>query len=83
MERTVCESEESLFAWNKEISDALFWKRYRGHGIIPSEQAEAMPERKKRSMRYLIIIDVQNDFVSGSLGTAEAQQMLPRLTEKF
>ena len=33
-------------------------------------------------MRYLIIIDVQNDFVSGSLGTAEAQQMLPRLLEK-
>lgn len=33
-------------------------------------------------MRYLIIIDVQNDFVSGPLGTAEAQQMLPRLLEK-
>ena len=33
-------------------------------------------------MRYLIIIDVQNDFVSGSLGTAEARQMLPALLKK-
>ncbi|MCD8120101.1 MAG: cysteine hydrolase [Lachnospiraceae bacterium] len=33
-------------------------------------------------MKYLIIVDVQNDFVDGALGTAEAQAMLPRLTEK-
>lgn len=30
----------------------------------------------------LIIVDVQNDFVTGALGTAEAQQMLPRLLKK-
>ena len=30
----------------------------------------------------LVVIDVQNDFVSGSLGTAEAQAMLPRLMDK-
>lgn len=33
-------------------------------------------------MNYLIIVDVQNDFVDGALGTAEAQAMLPRLVEK-
>lgn len=33
-------------------------------------------------MKYLIIIDVQNDFVSGSLGTAEAREMLPKLLRK-
>ena len=33
-------------------------------------------------MKYLVIIDVQNDFVSGSLGTAEAVSMLPRLLQK-
>ncbi len=30
----------------------------------------------------LIIVDVQQDFVNGSLGTPEAQAMLPRLLEK-
>ncbi len=29
--------------------------------------------------RYLIIIDMQNDFVTGSLGTAEARAMAPAL----
>ncbi|MCD7838091.1 MAG: cysteine hydrolase, partial [Clostridiales bacterium] len=33
-------------------------------------------------MKYLILVDVQNDFVDGALGTAEAQAMLPRLVEK-
>ena len=28
------------------------------------------------------MIDIQNDFVTGVLGTKEAQQMLPRLMEK-
>lgn len=34
-------------------------------------------------MKCLVVIDVQNDFVSGSLGTPEAQAMLPRLEEKL
>lgn len=33
-------------------------------------------------MKALIVVDVQNDFVTGSLGTPEAQRMLPRLLEK-
>lgn len=33
-------------------------------------------------MKALVVIDVQNDFVTGSLGTKEAAEMLPRLIEK-
>ncbi len=33
-------------------------------------------------MKYLIIVDVQKDFVDGSLGTKEAQKMYPFLLEK-
>lgn len=32
--------------------------------------------------KKLVIIDVQNDFVTEALGTKQAQQMLPRLVEK-
>lgn len=34
-------------------------------------------------MNCLVVIDVQNDFVTGSLGTPEAVEMLPRLVEKL
>ncbi len=34
-------------------------------------------------MKYLIVVDVQNDFVDGSLGTAEAQAMIPQLMDKL
>jgi nicotinamidase-related amidase len=33
-------------------------------------------------MDYLVIIDVQNDFVTGALGTKEAVEMLPRFLKK-
>lgn len=33
-------------------------------------------------MNALVIVDVQNDFITGSLGTMEAQDMLPRLIKK-
>ena len=33
--------------------------------------------------KALIIIDMQNDFVTGSLGTQEARDMLPRLVKKL
>jgi nicotinamidase-related amidase len=32
--------------------------------------------------RYLIVIDMQNDFIDGALGTKEAQEILPRVIEK-
>ena len=33
--------------------------------------------------KAIVVIDVQVDFVSGALGTAEAQAMIPRLIEKL
>lgn len=33
--------------------------------------------------KALVVIDVQNDFVTGPLGTKEAQEMIPRLVEKL
>lgn len=33
--------------------------------------------------KALIVVDMQNDFVTGTLGTKEAQEMLPRLVAKL
>ena len=33
--------------------------------------------------KALIVVDMQNDFVTGALGTQEAQEMLPYLVEKL
>ena len=33
-------------------------------------------------MKYLIVVDMQNDFINGALGTAEAQAILSAVTEK-
>ena len=33
--------------------------------------------------KALVVVDMQNDFIDGALGTKEAQAMLPRLTEKL
>ena len=33
--------------------------------------------------KAIIVVDMQNDFIDGSLGTKEAQDMLPRLTDKL
>lgn len=33
--------------------------------------------------KALIVVDMQNDFVTGALGTKEAQEMLPRLVKKL
>ncbi len=34
-------------------------------------------------MKFLIVVDMQNDFISGSLGTKEAQAILPAVREKI
>lgn len=34
-------------------------------------------------MKYLIVVDVQNDFVDGALSTKEAVEMFPRLLKKI
>lgn len=33
-------------------------------------------------MKYLIVVDMQKDFITGSLGTQEAQAILPGVIEK-
>lgn len=33
-------------------------------------------------MKFLIVVDMQNDFISGSLGSAYAQAIVPAVTEK-
>ena len=33
-------------------------------------------------MRFLIVVDMQNDFISGSLGSSEAQAIVPRVVRK-
>ena len=33
--------------------------------------------------RFLIVVDMQKDFVDGALGTPEAQQIVPRVVEKI
>lgn len=33
--------------------------------------------------KFLVIVDCQKDFIDGSLGTAEAQAMIPHLAEKI
>jgi len=34
-------------------------------------------------MRILVVIDMQNDFIDGSLGTAEARAIVPKVVEKI
>ena len=34
-------------------------------------------------MKVLVVVDMQNDFVTGVLGTKEAQAILPRVQEKI
>lgn len=34
-------------------------------------------------MKVLVVVDMQNDFVTGALGTKEAQAILPRVQEKL
>lgn len=34
-------------------------------------------------MKILVVTDMQNDFITGSLGTAEAQAILPRVRQKI
>ena len=33
--------------------------------------------------KYLVVVDMQNDFIDGSLGTPEAQAILPKVIEKI
>ncbi len=34
-------------------------------------------------MKVLVVVDMQNDFINGALGTKEAEEILPRVVEKI
>ena len=34
-------------------------------------------------MKILVVIDMQNDFIDGALGTKEAQAIVPKVAEKI
>ncbi|MEG1857929.1 MAG: isochorismatase family protein, partial [Pseudoflavonifractor sp.] len=34
-------------------------------------------------MKVLVVVDMQNDFISGVLGTSEAAEIVPRVAEKL
>lgn len=36
-----------------------------------------------QTSKYLIVVDMQNDFIDGALGTKEAQAIVPRAAEKI
>ena len=38
---------------------------------------------EKEKIDVLIVVDMQNDFVTGSLGTPEAQAIVPKVVEKI
>lgn len=42
-----------------------------------------MGKPKREPRRTLIVVDMQNDFVTGSLGTKEAQAIVPNVAEKI
>ena len=38
---------------------------------------------EKKCTKILVVVDLQNDFVTGALGTQEAQAIVPRVCEKI
>ena len=40
-------------------------------------------EKQEESRRYLIVVDMQKDFIDGSLGTEEAQGIVEKVKEKI
>lgn len=47
------------------------------------KQTRPAPERRITMKRTLIVVDMQNDFIDGSLGTPEAQAIVPAVKAKI
>ena len=58
--------------------DAALW-----YSPIVTEEAAKAEKLIEGKRKILIVIDMQNDFIDGALGTAEAQAMLPTCIEKI
>lgn len=51
---------------------------------IEQNEIEQKPERTERNMKkLLVVIDMQNDFIDGALGTKEAEAIVDRVVEKI
>lgn len=61
------------------IQNMISNKLKMGYSKLKNGRMKMKAEKKK----VLIVIDVQNDFVTGSLGTPEAQAIIPNVKEKF
>ncbi len=46
-------------------------------------QSQNKNEKAKTMKKYLIVVDMQNDFIDGSLGTKEAQAIVPNAVKKI
>lgn len=58
--------------------DAALW-----YSPIVTEEAAKAEKLIEGKRKILIVIDMQNDFIDGALGTPEAQAMLPACIEKI
>lgn len=38
---------------------------------------------RMKNMKFLIVVDMQNDFITGSLGSEQAQKIVPKVAEKI
>lgn len=83
--------QELLDLWEKHEIRAVWVKGHAGHPENERCDALAVGEIKKlsengiinkKSDKILIVIDMQNDFITGSLGTKEAQQIVHSVKEK-
>lgn len=84
--------QELLDLWEKHEIQAVWVKGHAGHPENERCDALAVGEIKKlsesgiinkNSDKILIVIDMQNDFITGSLGTKEAQQIVQPVKEKI
>ncbi len=53
-----------------------------GENIFPTG-SESRRKGSPKKMKILIVVDMQNDFVDGALGTAEAKAIVPHVAEKI
>lgn len=51
--------------------------------VLTCQNVFVVRERSKWNMRYLIVVDMQNDFVTGSLGSKMAEMIVPAVCEKI
>lgn len=84
--------QELLDLWEKHEIQAVWVKGHAGHPENERCDAMAVGEIKKLSEngslstasdKILIVIDMQNDFISGSLGTKEAEGIVESVKEKI